>query len=550
MTVALKVHIALFLFIAAIVAMAARLVQLEVEEKDFLQDQGDARTIRMQKINAHRGMILDRRGDPLAVSSPVVSLWTNPAELPSDEGRIRTLASGLGVTLDEFESKMARATGRNFVYLRRRISPLEADLILSLGIPGVYGEKEYHRFYPAGEVAAHVVGFTDIDDRGQEGIELSFDHWLKGEPGKKKVLKNLYGEVVKDLMPIAEAVPGRALQLSIDQRLQFLAYRELKSAVQQYEALSGSMVLLDVHTGEILAMVNQPSYNPNNRIQLDLGSVRNRAVTDAFEPGSTVKPLTVAIALQSGKPTDFVVDTHPGFMRVGNAVIRDPRNRGELDLGGILAHSSQVGISRLALMVNEYDVWNLFQKLGFGEVTGIGFPGESSGFLPNRRRWKDVERVTFAYGYGLTVTPLQLAQAYQTIASGGVKQSVGLIKDPVLKSERVMTEDIAVALQSMLHRVVTEGTGKKAAIEAYEVAGKTGTARKLGERGYDDQRHIAFFAGFAPLPSPRFVGVVVINEPKTASVGGGSIAAPIFSRVMRSVLRLNSVLPTFVQEAV
>ena len=550
MTATLKVHIALFLFIAAMVAMAARLVQLEVQEKDFLQDQGDARTIRMQKINAHRGMILDRRGDPLAVSSPVVSLWTNPAELPNDEGRIRTLASGLGVTLDEFKLKMARATGRNFVYLRRRISPLEADLILSLGISGVYGEKEYHRFYPAGEVAAHVVGFTDIDDRGQEGIELSFDHWLKGEPGKKKVLKNLYGEVVKDLMPIAEAVPGRALQLSIDQRLQFLAYRELKSAVQQYEALSGSMVLLDVHTGEILAMVNQPSYNPNNRIQLDLGSVRNRAVTDAFEPGSTVKPLTVAIALQSGKPTDFVVDTHPGFMRVGNAVIRDPRNRGELDLGGILAHSSQVGISRLALMVNEYDVWNLFQKLGFGEVTGVGFPGESSGFLPNRRRWKDVERVTFAYGYGLTVTPLQLAQAYQTIASGGIKQSVSLIKDPTPKSERVMAEDIAVSLQSMLHRVVTEGTGKKAAIEAYEVAGKTGTARKLGERGYDDQRHIAFFAGFAPLPSPRFVGVVVINEPKTASVGGGSIAAPIFSRVMPSVLRLNSVLPTFVQEAV
>ena len=516
MTATLKVHIALFLFISAMLAMAARLVQLEVEEKDFLQDQGDARTIRMQKINAHRGMILDRRGDPLAVSSPVVSLWTNPSELPDDEVRIRALASGLGVTLDEFRSKMTRATGRNFVYLRRRISPPEADLILSLGIPGVYGEREYHRFYPAGEVTAHVVGFTDIDDRGQEGIELSFDHWLKGEPGKKKVLKNLYGEVVKDLMPIAEAVPGRALQLSIDQRLQFLAYRELKSAVQQYEALSGSMVLLDVHTGEILAMVNQPSYNPNNRIQLDLSSVRNRAITDTFEPGSTVKPLTVAIALQSGKPADFIVDTHPGFMRVGNAVIRDPRNRGELDLGGILAHSSQVGISRLALMVNEYDIWNLFQKLGFGEVTGIGFPGESSGFLPNRRRWKDVERVTFAYGYGLTVTPLQLAQAYQTIASGGVKQSVGLIKDPVLKSERVMTEDIAVALQSMLHRVVTEGTGKKAAIEAYEVAGKTGTARKLGERGYDDQRHIAFFAGFAPLPSPRFVGVVVINEPKTA----------------------------------
>jgi cell division protein FtsI (penicillin-binding protein 3) len=549
MTSSLKVHIALFLFLVAIFGMAARLVQLEVHEKDFLQDQGDARTIRMQKINAHRGMILDRRGDPLAVSSPVVSLWANPAELPNDDDRLRALASGLGVSLDEFRDKMHRAAGRNFVYLRRRIAPLEADLILSLGMPGVYGEKEYHRFYPAGEVTSHVVGFTDIEDRGQEGVELSFDHWLAGQPGKKKVLKNLYGEVVKDLMPVAEALPGKNLQLSIDQRLQFLAYRELKSAVQQYEALSGSMVLLDVATGEILAMVNQPSYNPNNRIQLDLGSVRNRAVTDVFEPGSTVKPLTVAIALGSGLPADFVVDTSPGFMKVGDAVIRDPRNRGTLDLGGILAHSSQVGISRLALMVNEYDVWNLFQKLGFGQVTGIGFPGESAGFLPNRRRWKDVERVTFAYGYGLTVTPLQLAQAYQTIAAGGIKRTVSLIKDPQVQEERVMPMDIAVALQGMLHRVVTEGTGKKAAIDAYEVAGKTGTARKLGDQGYDDQRHIAFFAGFAPLSSPRFVGVVVINEPKTASVGGGSIAAPIFSRVMQSVLRLNSVPPDFVREA-
>ena len=262
MTSSLKVHIALFLFLVAIFGMAARLIQLEVQEKDFLQDQGDARTIRMQKINAHRGMILDRRGDPLAVSSPVVSLWANPAELPSDDDRLRTLASGLGVSLDEFRDKMHRASGRNFVYLRRRIAPLEADLILSLGMPGVYGEKEYHRFYPAGEVTSHVVGFTDIEDRGQEGVELSFDHWLAGQPGKKKVLKNLYGEVVKDLMPVAEALPGKNLQLSIDQRLQFLAYRELKSAVQQYEALSGSMVLLDVATGEILAMVNQPSYNP------------------------------------------------------------------------------------------------------------------------------------------------------------------------------------------------------------------------------------------------------------------------------------------------
>jgi len=490
---------------------AGRLIYIEMSEKDFLQDQGDARTIRMERINAHRGMILDRRDNPLAVSSPVVSLWANPSELPNDQQSLTELSTGLGVSVEEFTLKMRRAESRNFVYLRRHAKPSEADTILSLGLPGVYGEKEYHRFYPGGEIAAHVVGFTNIDDVGQEGIELSFDDWLSGKPGKKKVLKNLYGEIVRDIMPVAEAVPGRNLRLSIDQRLQFLAYRELKSAISQYEAISGSFVLLDVQTGEVLAMANQPSYNPNNRIQLDLSTVRNRAVTDVFEPGSTVKPFTVAVALESGLDMGYVIDTSPGFLRIDDAVIKDPRNRGVLDLGGILAHSSQVGISRLALSLNEYDIWKQFQTLGFGEVTGVGFPGESSGFLPNRRRWKDIERVTFAYGYGLTVTPLQLASAYSTIASGGIKREVTLIADQVSEGERVMNARIALQLQSMLGRVITEGTGRKAAIESYDVGGKTGTARKIGENGYDDTRHIAFFAGFAPQYSPRFVGVVLIN---------------------------------------
>ncbi|MFL2535167.1 MAG: peptidoglycan D,D-transpeptidase FtsI family protein [Candidatus Azotimanducaceae bacterium] len=550
MNLVFRIHVAALCFVLLMGAGAMRLVYIEMSEKDFLQDQGDARTIRMERINAHRGMILDRRGNPLAVSSPVVSLWANPAQLPDDGQRLTELATGLGVSLEEFNRKMTRAEDRNFVYLRRHAKPQAADAILSLGIAGIYGEKEYHRFYPGGEVAAHVVGFTNIDDVGQEGLELSFNDWLKGQPGKKKVLKNLYGEIVRDIMPIAEAVPGRDLKISIDQRLQFLAYRELKSAVQQYRALSGSFVLLDVDTGEVLAMANQPSYNPNNRIQLDLSSVRNRAVTDVFEPGSTVKPLTVAVALQSGLAKDFEINTSPGFLKVGSAVIKDPRDRGKLDLGGILAQSSQVGISRLALSLNEYDVWKLFQTFGFGQATGIGFPGESSGFLPNRRRWKDIERVTFAYGYGLTVTPLQLAAAYSTIASGGIKRDVTLIAGQTVQGERVMDARIAFQLQSMLGRVVTEGTGRKAAIEAYDVGGKTGTARKIGDNGYDDTRHIAFFAGFAPQYSPRYVGVVLINEPQTEQVGGGSIAAPIFSRVMSNVLRLLSVPPTDTREAV
>ena len=498
MTPAFRIHLAAFLFLLLMVGGAGRLIYIEMSEKDFLQDQGDALTIRMERINAHRGMILDRRDNPLAVSSPVVSLWANPSELPEDQQSLIELSTGLGVSVEEFTLKMRRAESRNFVYLRRRAKPSDADAILSLGLPGVYGEKEYHRFYPGGEIAAHVVGFTNIDDVGQEGIELSFDDWLRGKPGKKKVLKNLYGEIVRDIMPVAEAVPGRNLRLSIDQRLQFLAYRELKSAISQYQALSGSFVLLDVQTGEVLAMANQPSYNPNNRIQLDLSSVRNRAVTDVFEPGSTVKPFTVAVALESGLDMGYTIDTSPGFLKVDDAVIKDPRNRGVLDLGGILAYSSQVGISQLALSLNEYDIWKQFQTLGFGEVTGVGFPGESSGFLPNRRRWKDIERVTFAYGYGLTVTPLQLASAYSTIASGGIKREVTLIADQVSEGERVMNARIALQLQSMLGRVITEGTGQKAAIESYDVGGKTGTARKIGENGYDDTRHIAFFAGFAP----------------------------------------------------
>ena len=423
----LRIHIAIVIFALLIAVVGAKLIHLEMTQKDFLQDEGDARTIRMERINAHRGMILDRRGNPLAVSSPVVSLWANPSQLPTEPATLARLAEALGVSLAEFQKKMSLAKNLEFVYLRRHAKPQEAELILSLGLSGIYSEKEYHRFYPSGEVAAHVVGFTDIDDHGQEGLELSYEKWLAGRQGKKKVLKNLYGEVVRDIMPVEEAIAGRDLHLSIDQRLQFLVYRELKSAVHEYKALSGSFVLLDVSNGEVLAMANQPSYNPNNRLRLNLASIRNRAVTDVFEPGSTVKPFTVAVALQSPSITPAtVIDTNPGFVKVDNSTIRDPKNQGLLDLGGVLAYSSQVGISRLALQLNEYDIWDTFRKVGFGQASAIGYPGESSGFLPSRRQWKDIERVTFAYGYGLTVTPLQLASAYVTIASGGIKRDLTL----------------------------------------------------------------------------------------------------------------------------
>jgi cell division protein FtsI (penicillin-binding protein 3) len=344
-------------------------------------------------------------------------------------------------------------------------------------------------------------------------------------------------------MPVKDAAPGKNLDLSIDLRLQYLAYQELKSAISHYDAVSGSVVILDVPTGQVLAMVNQPSYNPNNRLNLDLATVRNRAATDEFEPGSTVKPFTVAVALQSGYNAESEIDTDPGFVRVGNFTIRDPSNRGVLNLSQIIAKSSQVGISKLALTLNEYDVWALFQNVGFGQSTGFGFPGERAGYLPNHRRWTDIERATFAYGYGLTVTPLQLASAYLAIASGGMRRDVTLLNNVEVNETRVFTQDVANSINLMLRAVVTEGTGSKAAIPAYQVAGKTGTVRKIGEEGYEDTQHIAFFAGMTPADDPRLVAVVLINEPQTKEYGGGALAAPVFSRVMGGALRLLNVPP-------
>jgi cell division protein FtsI (penicillin-binding protein 3) len=545
-----RVYLVTGLFLALALAMAGRVVFLHVFEKDFLQDQGDARTIRMERINAHRGMIQDRQGKPLAVSSPVVSLWANPVELLGSGEGMEQLALLLEVPPAEFNARLSKSPGQTFVYLRRHLPPSVAEKILSYDIPGVYSEREYHRYYPAGEVAAHVVGFTNIDDKGQEGVELAYEGWLKGTPGRKKVLKNLYGNIVRDIKPISEADPGKNLELSVDLRVQYLAYRELKSAIQYFNAASGSVVVLDVATGAILALVNQPSYNPNNRLGLDMSAVRNRALTDVFEPGSTVKPFTVAAALQSGQYTrESTIDTSPGFIKVGTKTIPDPANYGVLDLGGIIEKSSQVGISKLALSMNEYDVWEMFSAVGMGQSTNIGFPGERNGFLPNHRRWKDIERVTFAYGYGLTVTPIQLASAYLTIASGGIRRQLSLINNTNVEGTRVFDKRIAADVMRMLQRVTSVGTGSKASMAAYSVAGKTGTVRKVGKDGYEDTRHMAFFAGITPAVNPRLVGVVMINDPKGNGYGGGAIAAPVFSRIMAAALRLLNVPPDDLGEA-
>ena len=540
-----RLYVVVGVFLVAVAGLVTRVVWLHGFDGDFLKDQGDARTIRMERVNAHRGMISDRNGKPLAISSPVVSLWANPSEISEIDATADALASLLGLERSLVATRLRGSQSAKFIYLRRHLPPAVAAEILALKLTGVYGEKEYHRYYPAGEVAAHVVGFTDIDDAGQEGVELAYDRHLAGTAGKKKVLKNLYGEIVKDIMPVLEAKPGRDLNLSIDLRLQYLAYRELKSAIAQVGATSGTFVILDARNGEVMAMVNQPSFNPNNREFLDLASVRNRAVTDVFEPGSTVKPLTVAVALASGAYTPASrIDTSPGFFLVDSKVVRDPRNRGVMNLAEIVAHSSQVGISKLALELSEFDVWALFQAVGFGQPTGIGFPGERGGYLPNHRRWKDIERVTFAYGYGLTVTPLQLASAYQAIASGGVRSDVSIVKGMPHGTASVMDAEVALSLTAILRQAVRTGTASRAGVDAYSVAGKTGTVRKLDAEGdYENTRHLAFFAGITPATRPRLVGVVMINDPNVPEAGGGTIAAPVFSRVMAGALRLLNVAP-------
>lgn len=545
-----------FLLVAVMLTVMAsllvwRLLSLQVLDlergHEFLIGQGDARSIRTETIPAYRGVITDRHGEPLAVSTPVLSIWMNPKHLnEADKPRWPELAKVLGLPLDRLKSKISQKASRGFVYLRRHMAPGEAKKILSLGIAGVYSEREYKRYYPAAEVTAHLVGFTDINDQGQEGVELAYEEWLRGEQGSKRVMKDLRGNIIRDIEQIKVARPGKDLALSIDLRLQHLAYRELKAALQNNNAKAGSMVLLDVETGEVLAMVNQPSYNPNNRRRLRAEQTRNRAMTDVMEPGSTVKPFTIVAALESGRyQPSTPVDTSPGYLKVGRKTLLDPVNYGVIDVTKIITKSSQVGTSKLALDLDEQAVFDVFQRVGFGVGTGSGFPGESGGYMPNHANWKPIERVNFAFGYGLSVTPLQLAQAYGVLASGGVKHPVSLLRvNDTQEGEVVLSSKISQQVVGML-KTVTEkgGTGTLAQVENYSVAGKTGTVHKVGKSGYADDRYRALFAGMAPANDPRLVGVVIIDEPGRDKYYGGEAAAPVFSKVMAGALRMLEVAP-------
>ncbi|KAA8980677.1 penicillin-binding protein 2 [Halomonas sp. 22501_18_FS] len=527
-------------------AVGARLVELQVLDNEFLREQGEARTARVEPIDANRGVIRDRHGEPLAISTPVKTLWANPGELPSDHPAIPRLAEAAELDAAQLRERLASNSEREFLYLRRKVQPALAREVMELEVPGVYSRREYRRYYPAGEVTSHVIGFTNIDEQGQEGMELSFNHWLAGEKGSKRVLRDNRGRTIRDLGPIREAHPGNDLNLSLDLRLQYLAYRELKAAVEAHGARGGTVVMLDVDSGEILAMANQPALNPNDRGQRDPARVRNRAITDLYEPGSTVKPFTAAAALESGEFTpETVINTSPGYRQMGAYTIRDHHDYGRLSLAEIIVRSSNVGISRVASELSGERLQNLFYSVGFGQSTGIGFPGESVGILPASVNLRPVEVAALSYGYGLSVNALQMAQAYMTLANGGIRYPVTLLKnDEAPKGHRVMSQETARQVRAMLARVVEEGTGTRADQGIYRLAGKTGTVHLVGASGYEADQYKALFAGMGPVDDPQVVTVVTVDAPSRTEYYGGEVAAPIFGRIMGDALRLLNVSPS------
>ncbi|MCS5564535.1 MAG: penicillin-binding transpeptidase domain-containing protein [Oleiphilaceae bacterium] len=532
-------------FLMVVAVLAWRLVDLHIVDNEFLRKQGDVRTIRVESIDAHRGVISDRYGEPLAVSTPVQTIWANPSETNPDEARLTNLARLLNISEANLRDRLRAYASREFIYLRRKVQPGLAREVMALDIDGVYTRQEYRRYYPAGEVTAHIVGFTNIDERGQEGMELAYNQWLSGESGRKRVLKDNRGRVIKDLTLIRDASPGHNLQLSIDLRLQYLAYRELKAVVGAHDARGGTLVMLDVDTGEVLAMVNQGSYNPNDRSQLSAENLRNKAITDLFEPGSTMKPISMAAALESGRYSiNTTIDTAPGYRRFGRFTIRDHRNYGVMNLTDIIAKSSNVGISKIATDLGGDTIRDLYSRLGLGQPTGIGFPGEAVGVLPSPPKWRPVEEATLSYGYGMSVNALQLAQAYMVIANGGVRYPLSLIKqDREPEGQRVLSEKVTHEVRNMLREVVSKGTGKRAQPGFYSAGGKTGTVHLVGKQGYEDSQYKAIFAGMAPIDNPRIVTVVAVDAPQSGEYYGGEVAAPVFARVMSDALRLLNVKP-------
>ncbi|MGE0114807.1 MAG: peptidoglycan D,D-transpeptidase FtsI family protein [Steroidobacteraceae bacterium] len=528
------------------IALILRAVDLQLLDDGFLLKQGNARFARVAKLAAHRGAIYDRNGETLAISTPVDSVWINPEELNEAADQIPKLAEALNRDRQWLTQKVSSNLDRDFVYLLRHMNPKDAAQVKALNIPGVYLQREYRRYYPAGEVTGHVLGFTNVDDQGREGLELAYDHWLSGTPGAKRVIQDRLGRSVEDVESIRVARPGQDVTASIDVRIQYLAYRELMKAIQDHKAVSGSVIVLDVETGEILAMVNQPAYNPNDPAQREAANYRNRAATDLLEPGSSMKPFVAAAGVATGRyHADTVIDTAPGLVRVGIKTISDEHPIGAASLTTVIAKSSNVGMTKLALSLSPEQMWKTLDAFGFGQVTGSGFPGEAAGMLLNYKQWRPINQATMSYGYGLSVTPLQLAHAYAILGAGGVSRPLSFkrVEGPV-EGVRVLDERVAREMVKIMQSVVTaEGTGNRAALIGYQVSGKTGTAWKASGGAYSTDSYVAIFGGVVPASKPKLACVVVVNEPRDGGYYGGTVSAPVFSNVMAGALRLLAVPP-------
>ncbi len=531
----------LVLVMAGLGALVGRAIYLQSLNKAFYQKQGDARYTRSLTLYAHRGTITDRSGEPLAMSTPVESIWANPVDATTTPAQLEKLAHLLNLKQDEIAKKLENHN-REFVYLKRRISPELANQVMGLRIPGVYMQREYRRYYPAGEVTAHLVGFTGLDEKGQEGLELKYQEWLSGKAGSRHVIKDRQGHIVEDLEAVKMPQDGHKLVLAIDRKIQYLAYRELAKAVEMHKAAAGAAVVLDAKTGEILAMVNLPTYNPNNPNNIG-GKSRNRAITDTYEPGSTMKPMTIAFGLESGKYTaETQLNTAPGTYKIGPATIHDHENYGVLSVAQIIQKSSNVGASKIALSLEPQYMWGMLNQLGFGTKTGVEFPGEVSGRLRNYKDWRPIEQATMSYGNGISVTLLQIARAYTTFANDGELLPVTLIKSKDMPvGQQIFSAATAKSVRAMLELVVQPGgTAMKAQVMGYRVAGKTGTAHKPGVGGYQD-KYIASFVGMAPASNPKYIVAVMIDEPSAGQYYGGAVAAPVFSAVMGATLRMMGV---------
>jgi len=535
----------LALVITGFAALATRAFYLQAMNTDFLQAKGEARYGRVLEMPASRGPVKDRNGLALAISTPVESIWVSPEDFEVDAAQLRALARALGMDAAEIRQKIARKD-RQFVYLKRQISPDQAANVMALGIPGVFQQREYRRYYPAGEVMAHVVGFTGIEDNGQEGIELAADNRLAGAPGSRKVIRDRKGRIVEDVESLKAPRDGDEVTLAIDQRLQFLAHRELKAAVEQHRAKAGSMVIVDAKTGEILALVNQPDYNPNNRANVTGRQTRNRSVTDLFEPGSTMKPFTVAAALDSGIVTpQTTIQTAPGTLTIGSWTISDSHPNGLLTVSQVIQKSSNVGCAKIMLSMPPERMGTLFRELGFGVSPQTGFPGEARGMLRPWALWRPIEQATMSYGHGMAVSLLQVARAYTVFTNDGELLPLSLLRrDAQPIGKRLMTRSTAREVTRMMELAVGPGgTAPRAQVPGYRVAGKTGTAHKAEAGGYAEHKYVSSFVGFGPVSNPRFIVAVMLDEPAGAKHFGGDVGGPVFSSVMGAALRMMSVAP-------